>query len=91
MNKFEFETFINDLCDFMTARANYKEEINRKGFCDTETVGFVNGIRWCVSCIKSNLNMLNNLMEVMDKEGYKEGYEEGFEDAKNFILRRIEK
>ncbi len=82
MNKFEFETFINDVCDFMTARANEKERRNKEGYGYHENVGFVHGIRWCVSCIKSNLNMLNNLMDVMDKEGYKEGYVEGFEDAK---------
>ena len=68
MDKFDFEVFINDICDFMTARANYKEEINKKGICDHETIGFVHGIRWSVSCIKSNLNILNDLMEVLRNE-----------------------
>ena len=61
MNNKDYKEFINDVCDFMTRTANFKEEINKRGVCDHEKIGFVHGIRWCVSCIKSNFNLLEGV------------------------------
>lgn len=58
MQSIDFMIYINGLCDYMTVKANEKERRNKEGYCDHETVGFVHGIRWCVSVIKSNLNYL---------------------------------
>lgn len=59
--QFNYEIFMDDVCDFMTERANQKEKENRKGFCDMGILGFVRGIRWSVSVIKSNLNLFKGV------------------------------
>ena len=59
-----YSDFIDEVCEFMTDKANQKEKRNRKGFCDHEVIGFVHGVRWCVSVIKNN----KNLLEYIEKE-----------------------
>lgn len=60
----DYAKFIDEVCEFMTVRANQKERENRKGVCDHEVIGFVHGVRWCVSVIKNN----KNLLEYVNKE-----------------------
>jgi hypothetical protein len=59
-----YRDFINEVCDFMTARANEKEKANRKGIQDSEVTGFVHGVRWCVMLIKNNIQLL----ELVEKD-----------------------
>jgi hypothetical protein len=59
-----YRDFINEVCDFMTARANEKEKANRKGIQDSEVTGFVHGVRWCVMLIKNNIELL----ELVEKD-----------------------
>lgn len=44
---------IDNICRYITIRANKMEIHNRNGICDYGVIGFVRGLRWCVSFLKS--------------------------------------
>ncbi len=61
-NEIEID-FIDDICEYMTNKANQKEKSNRKGLCEHETIGFVHGVRWCVMLIKNMIKIRNTKQE----------------------------
>lgn len=44
---------IDVICEYIKEKANKKELHNRNGACDMEVIGFVHGLRWTISYLKS--------------------------------------